>query len=57
MSRETSRCPICRRNVKRGDPEFPLCSERCRYVDLGRWLGGEYRIGRESGEDTEEKNA
>ena len=24
--------------------EFPFCSERCRLVDLGRWLDGEYRI-------------
>ena len=25
------------------DP-FPFCSTRCQLVDLGRWLGGEYRI-------------
>jgi hypothetical protein len=23
---------------------FPFCSERCHLVDLGRWLGEEYRI-------------
>jgi hypothetical protein len=23
---------------------FPFCSSRCRLVDLGRWLGEEYRI-------------
>ncbi len=23
---------------------FPLCSDRCRLLDLGKWLGGEYRI-------------
>jgi len=23
---------------------FPFCSQRCRLVDLGRWLDGEYRI-------------
>jgi len=23
---------------------FPFCSERCRLVDLGRWLKEEYRI-------------
>jgi len=22
----------------------PFCSERCKMVDLGRWLGGQYRI-------------
>ncbi|MHC4917789.1 MAG: DNA gyrase inhibitor YacG [Planctomycetota bacterium] len=23
---------------------FPFCSGRCRLIDLGRWLDGEYRI-------------
>jgi endogenous inhibitor of DNA gyrase (YacG/DUF329 family) len=23
---------------------FPFCSERCRLVDLGAWLDGDYRI-------------
>jgi endogenous inhibitor of DNA gyrase (YacG/DUF329 family) len=23
---------------------FPFCSRRCRLIDLGRWLEGEYRI-------------
>ena len=57
MSRETSKCPICSRSVKRDDPEFPFCSERCRYVDLGRWLGGGYRVNQEPGKDAEEKYA
>ncbi len=57
MSREISKCPSCKQNVKRDDPEFPFCSERCRFVDLDRWLGGEYRFGRQTGKDTEEKNA
>ena len=25
------------------DP-FPFCSTRCQLVDLGRWLGDEYRV-------------
>jgi endogenous inhibitor of DNA gyrase (YacG/DUF329 family) len=25
-------------------PDFPFCSGRCRLIDLGRWLGEEYRI-------------
>jgi endogenous inhibitor of DNA gyrase (YacG/DUF329 family) len=25
-------------------PEWPFCSRRCQLVDLGRWLGGSYRI-------------
>ena len=25
-------------------PDFPFCSRRCRLVDLGKWIEGEYRI-------------
>ncbi|MFV0361110.1 DNA gyrase inhibitor YacG [Tropicimonas sp.] len=35
-------CPIC---GKVSDPAYrPFCSKRCADVDLGRWLGGYYRI-------------
>ncbi len=35
-------CPICgRMSVAR---YHPFCSLRCAQVDLGRWLGGHYRI-------------
>ena len=41
-------CPTCRARVVK-DPAvpnklFPFCSERCHLVDLGRWLGEEYRV-------------
>jgi endogenous inhibitor of DNA gyrase (YacG/DUF329 family) len=26
------------------NPEFPFCSARCRMVDLGKWLGEEFRV-------------
>ena len=32
-------------------PQFPFCSPRCRTIDLGRWLGGQYRIAPEEGTD------
>jgi len=25
-------------------PHWPFCSRRCKTIDLGRWLGGTYRI-------------
>lgn len=35
-------CPVC------GKPEQakhkPFCSDRCRIVDLGRWLNGSYAV-------------
>lgn len=44
------RCPIC------GKPAVhehrPFCSQRCARIDLGRWLGEEYRLPAE--EDAED---
>lgn len=39
---QRSRCPICRKYTR---VEYrPFCSKRCADIDLGRWLGGGYRI-------------
>ena len=38
------KCPICKKEVVLGAPEFPFCSERCRLIDLGKWASGEYVI-------------
>jgi hypothetical protein len=38
-------CPTCEKPLPEDKrPEFPFCSERCRTIDLGRWLNGDYRI-------------
>lgn len=38
-------CPICGRPAApRPDRAFPFCSDRCRLVDLGKWLGEAYRV-------------
>jgi uncharacterized protein len=37
-------CPICKKEVKSNDPEFPFCSERCRLLDLGNWAAEKYVI-------------
>lgn len=38
-------CPMCRRAaVKEGNKFWPMCSERCHLIDLGKWLGEEYRV-------------
>lgn len=42
----TTPCPICARPVRAGDAMYPFCSGRCRTIDLGKWLGGEYKISR-----------
>ena len=42
------RCPICKKTVpepREGEKSFlPFCSERCKLIDLGRWLDGRYQI-------------
>ncbi len=38
-------CPICgKENDYFADPLGPFCSSRCKLVDLGKWLGEEYRV-------------
>lgn len=40
------RCRICRKTVapRAENPAWPLCSERCRLIDLGRWMSEDYVI-------------
>ncbi len=39
------RCPHCQRRFEPLVPAWlPFCSERCQLIDLGRWLGEEYRV-------------
>ena len=40
----TLHCPICKKLVRKPDPDFPFCSERCRLLDLGKWASGAYII-------------
>ena len=42
----TAPCPICGKPVTKEDETFPFCSKRCRTIDLGKWLGGDYMISR-----------
>ena len=39
------RCPQCGKEVK--DPTLPcrpFCSDRCKLIDLGKWISEEYRV-------------
>ena len=42
------RCPICKKRFETETidawPGFPFCSERCKLIDLGRWIDGDYLI-------------
>lgn len=38
-------CPICRKQFEaEQSPAMPFCCERCRLIDLGRWLDERYQI-------------
>jgi uncharacterized protein len=38
-------CPICKKQTDSDkDAEFPFCSERCRFLDLGAWASEKYVV-------------
>jgi endogenous inhibitor of DNA gyrase (YacG/DUF329 family) len=46
---KTVKCPICEKDVEFQEkmklpPNFPFCSQRCKLIDLGKWLNEEYKI-------------
>ena len=39
------KCPTCNKPVEWQDNLFrPFCSERCKLVDLSKWVSEEYRV-------------
>lgn len=39
------RCPVCDVEVDlEKTPTVPFCSDRCRLIDLGRWLDEAYAV-------------
>ena len=52
------RCPTCGKEVNPVvTPAMPFCSVRCKQIDLGRWLGEEYKLPIEREEDHEETDS
>jgi endogenous inhibitor of DNA gyrase (YacG/DUF329 family) len=59
-----SPCPICKRPVtippadadQKARGCYPFCTDRCRLVDLGRWLSGAYQIPVRDTDDDEERD-
>jgi endogenous inhibitor of DNA gyrase (YacG/DUF329 family) len=39
-------CPICKTPTDPAGAHAPFCSKRCKQIDLGKWLGGDYTISR-----------
>lgn len=40
-----NRCPQCNKPLAPQSRDWlPFCSERCKLIDLSKWLDGDYRI-------------
>jgi endogenous inhibitor of DNA gyrase (YacG/DUF329 family) len=49
-------CPICKNATTwEENPWRPFCSERCKLIDLGKWVTEEYKIPVKTEEETEEQ--
>jgi len=47
-------CPICKNTTTwEENPWRPFCSERCKLIDLGKWVSDEYKIPVKSEEEIE----
>lgn len=50
------KCPHCGKEVEHDSselgPYFPFCSERCKMVDLGKWMSEEHKIQSPASEQT-----
>ena len=47
-------CPICRKPTNsETDRDFPFCSERCRFTDLGNWATEKYKVAEPAMDESE----
>jgi endogenous inhibitor of DNA gyrase (YacG/DUF329 family) len=51
-ARPRKKCPICGKVAQ--EATRPFCSDRCKEVDLHRWLSGAYAIPASSDDDDED---
>ncbi len=52
------RCPLCKKKTTWEENQYkPFCSERCKLIDLGRWVLEEYKVPGESDESTADEDS
>jgi len=44
MKQRKPRCPTCGQEIPPDSLFIPFCGQRCRLLDLGKWLDGDYSI-------------
>nr|WP_054783144.1 DNA gyrase inhibitor YacG [Pseudovibrio denitrificans] len=42
MKKPSAKCPICEKPTQ--EATKPFCSDRCKQVDLNKWLSGHYSV-------------
>lgn len=48
-------CPTCGKRIEWSESEYrPFCSEKCKLLDLGDWIDGNYSVPDESSSLNEE---
>jgi endogenous inhibitor of DNA gyrase (YacG/DUF329 family) len=48
-------CPICKKKTTWEENSWrPFCSERCKLIDLGKWVSEEYKIEGEKKQESAE---
>ena len=56
---KTAICPNCRRSFRYDTADepvwLPFCCERCQWIDLGRWMTGEYCVSKDILADDDEQ--
>lgn len=55
-SKAMVKCPICREKVDASTEFAPFCSKRCKTIDLGKWVSGDYKISRPVEEEDLDQN-
>ncbi|UCF36877.1 MAG: DNA gyrase inhibitor YacG [Acidobacteriota bacterium] len=53
LKARTVKCPKCGKKVAASGQWMPFCSQRCRMLDLGSWIDGDFRIAGEKASRTE----
>ena len=52
------KCPRCGKSAEStANPFRPFCSERCKLIDLGNWISGNYRIPEDKPEEIEREES
>jgi endogenous inhibitor of DNA gyrase (YacG/DUF329 family) len=52
------KCPHCGKEIEDlKQPYRPFCSERCKLIDLGKWISGEYRVPALDKDDSREEKS